>query len=86
MSNETVPDQHTVPQRRSHADIVRTFGATKLRSLLIERGFELPNPSTTQRWADRDSIPGEYWNAIASEGVATLEELAEVAEARKTAA
>jgi hypothetical protein len=76
----------TVPNRRSHADIVRAYGATNLRSYLIEQGFDLPNPSTTQRWADRDSIPEGYWNALARGEIATLTELADAAEARKTAA
>ena len=73
-------------QTRTHAEIVRSHGAQALRSLLIDRGYQLPNPSTTQRWADRDSIPGEYWNAIADAGIATLEELATAAAARKAAA
>ena len=68
---------------RTHAQIVREYGAQALRNLLVGRGCDLGNPSTTQRWADRDSIPGEYWNAIAEAGIASLEELAAAAAERK---
>lgn len=85
MSTQTAPEQHSVPTRRTHSEIVRLFGASNLRRLLIEKGFELPNPTTTQRWADRDSIPDDYWNALAEAGVATLEELAIGADPRPAA-
>lgn len=85
MSATDVPERDLALPIRTHAEVVRAVGAQKLRTMLIERGFELPNPTTTQRWADRDSIPGEYWNALAAEKVATLEELAAHAEARKVA-
>jgi len=68
---------------RTHAQIVRDYGAQALRSHLIGRGYDLGNASTTQRWADRDSIPGEYWNAIADAGIASLDELATAAAGRK---
>jgi hypothetical protein len=35
--------------------------------------------STPQRWADRDSIPGEYWQALVDIGAAELPELAAAA-------
>lgn len=41
--------------------------------------------STPQRWADRDSIPGEYWAALVELDAATLDELAGAADARQQA-
>lgn len=78
-------DVPAVPERRSHADIVRAIGATELHRRLTGRGIVL-TINGVQRWADRDSIPAEYWNALANEGIATLPELATAADARKTAA
>jgi hypothetical protein len=69
---------------RSHAEIVRTVGATKLHGWLTARGFDVAGVSTVQRWADRDSIPGEIWNALEEGGFATLKELAAYAESKKT--
>ncbi len=79
----TVPNPHSSP--RSHAEVLRTFGVANIRPLLEKRGFELSS-TAPQRWADRDSIPGEYWKTLQDEGVASYEELAAAAETRKTAA
>lgn len=37
---------------------------------------------TVRSWKQRDSIPAEYWAALETRGVATLEELAEAAAKR----
>lgn len=67
---------------RDHAGIVRDFGALALARLLNEEGFNV-HSSTPQRWADRNSIPGEYWAVLAGKKVATLQELAVAADKRK---
>ena len=67
---------------RDHATIVRDYGAQALVRLLSSAGLEI-HQSTPQRWADRSSIPGEYWATLAEKGVATLEELAAGAKPRK---
>ncbi|AYJ85758.1 hypothetical protein D3Y57_06965 [Sphingomonas paeninsulae] len=77
--------EQPAPSLRSHGEIVREYGAQRLRTLLTEKGFDV-STTTPQRWADRNSIPGDYWNVISNEGIATLEELAFAAEARKSAA
>lgn len=65
---------------RSHSDIVHAIGAQSLASL---RGVSL---HTARSWAHRDSIPAEHWSSLVREGHASLEELAEAAAARKSAA
>lgn len=60
---------------RSHQKIVQDFGASKLGRALVDAGVEL-RPSSPQRWADRNSIPSEYWAVIVTLGATTLEELA----------
>ena len=67
---------------RKHTQIVREFGAVALGRHLNAKGFEL-SLTAPQRWAERDSIPGEYWNALAEDGIATLEELALSADRRR---
>lgn len=67
---------------RDHAAIVRDYGAQALGRLLSSEGMEV-HQSTPQRWADRSSIPGEYWAFLADKGIATLEELAAGAKPRK---
>lgn len=42
-------------------------------------------PNTAKQWRRNDSIPATYWAAIASNGFASLEELADAAEAKRTA-
>lgn len=68
---------------RDHATIVRDHGAVALARSLNARGFNVHH-STPQRWADRGSIPGEYWKALADEGIASLAELAAAADPRET--
>ena len=69
---------------RSHAEIVRAIGAAALTQHLNSSGFSV-HPSTPQRWADRNSIPGEYWSAVVATGKASLDELAAAAAARRAA-
>jgi hypothetical protein len=69
---------------RDHATIVRDYGAQNLARLLNSAGFVV-HASTPQRWADRSSIPGEYWAIIADRKLASLEELAAAADKRSNA-
>lgn len=66
---------------RTHREIVQTFGASNLARELLARGIEV-HQSTPQRWADRDSIPGEYWSMMVELDAASLAELAEAAARR----
>ena len=67
---------------RSHREIIQAHGAAALVRDLARIGIEV-HQTTPQRWADRNSVPGEYWGALVDLGLGTLEELAEAAEARK---
>lgn len=78
--------QDAVAAPRSHAEIIRSIGAQSIRKTLESEGLDVPSPSGVQQWVQRDSIPGEYWNAFARAGFATLEELAAHAESKKTIA
>lgn len=78
--------QDAVTAPRSHAEIIRSIGAQNLRKALEAAGLDVPSPSGVQQWVQRDSIPGEYWNAFARAGFATLEELAAYAETKKATA
>lgn len=69
---------------RTHSAIVRAIGAAALARLLTEQGVEV-GTSTPQRWADRNSIPGEYWAALDRLNVASLHELAAAADAGQQA-
>lgn len=70
---------------RNHSTIVRDYGAQALARLLTHSGI-IVSPTTPQRWADRDSIPGEYWQLLVDSNVASLEELAAAADKRAEAA
>lgn len=63
---------------RSHQKIVQDHGASALVRDLADRGIKV-HQSTPQRWADRSSIPGEYWKPLVAIGAATLDELATAA-------
>ena len=69
---------------RSHEDIVKAVGASKLAARLPEVGVQV-GASTPQRWADRNSIPSQYWAALVSLEAATLPELAAGAGQRRRA-
>lgn len=47
----------------------------KLGRALVDAGVDI-KPTSPQRWADRNSIPNEYWFAIVELGLTTLDELA----------
>lgn len=68
--------------QRSHRTIIQDYGASKLRRDLAAMGVEL-SVSGPQRWADRNSIPGEYWPTVSHLTGVTVDELAEMAEAAK---
>lgn len=70
---------------RSHAEIIRTPGAASVHSSLQNKGFQSLTLGSVNAWAMRDSIPGEYWKALAEGGFATLDELAAYAESKKVA-
>lgn len=67
---------------RTHQKIVQDHGASSLFRDLSERGVKL-NQTTPQRWADRDSIPSEYWSDVVALGLASLDELANAAALRR---
>lgn len=67
---------------RTHREIVQAHGASALVRDLKVQGVEV-SQTTPQRWADRDSIPGEYWHTLAQLGVSTLDELARSAAASR---
>jgi len=71
---------------RDHATIVRSVGAAALARLLGEQEALQVSASTPQRWADRNSIPGEYWATLSRLGIASLEELAAAADRSAEAA
>lgn len=59
--------------------IIARLGINELAKVL---GIPAKN---VRRWDDMDSIPADWWKPVAEAGVASLEELAEVAEARRVA-
>jgi TPP-dependent pyruvate/acetoin dehydrogenase alpha subunit len=70
---------------RSHRSIVREITVPRLRQFLADRDPDsVPSQSAVQRWGDRDSIPGDVWNALEEGGFATLKELAAYAESKKS--
>lgn len=71
---------------RQHAEIVRKTGAIAVHSRLQAKGFPGLTIGSVHAWGARDSIPGEYWKALAEGGFSTLEELATYAESKKAVA
>jgi hypothetical protein len=67
----------------THSDLIdRAGGPAKVGALL-----EPPvDGNTVKAWKRNDSIPGPYWQAFADANLATLEELAAAAEAKRRAA
>ena len=59
-------------------DIFARVGATEMARRI---GFDDPN--TVHAWKRTGSIPSPHWKALADAGIATLEELAEAAAARR---
>lgn len=64
---------------RTHSQIVAAAGRPE--EVALRRSVSV---HTVRSWAQRDSIPGEHWAGFAKDGVATLEELAVAAAARRT--
>jgi len=71
---------------RSHADIIKDANGPHAVARLIGAAIDA-DPATlesrTRAWNLNKSIPGEYWPLIASLGLATVDELALAAAARK---
>ena len=67
----------------SHRELIfRAGGPAKVGDLL-----DPPvDGNTVKGWARNDSVPGPYWQAFADANLATLEELAAAAEAKRRAA
>jgi len=63
---------------RSHQQIIEDANGSSAVARRI--GAE---PGTVKQWKRLDSIPAPYWAALAGEKIATLEELAEAAAARR---
>lgn len=59
--------------------IIARLGINELARVL---GIPAKN---VRRWDDMDSIPADWWKPICEANVATLEELAKTAEARRVA-
>lgn len=62
---------------QTHADIVKAAGTAE--EVARARNVSI---HTVRSWIQRDSIPAEHWAAFASDGAATLEELAFAAATR----
>jgi uncharacterized protein YjcR len=64
---------------RTHKEIIRAAGIDTLADHL---GVSV---HTVRSWAQRGSIPAEYWAAMAKASIATLEELAAAAALKREA-
>jgi hypothetical protein len=74
------PPQNETP---SHRDLIYRGGG----SARVAESLDPPvDRNTVKAWAFNDSIPGPYWQAFADAKIATLEELAAAAEAKRRAA
>jgi hypothetical protein len=72
----------------SHRDIIDRAGgpaATSRAISLIEEAASRPaiDANTVKAWKRADSIPGAYWQAFRDADLATLNELASAAAARR---
>ena len=70
---------------RDHSTIIRERGIAAVARAVTTATAPV-STAAVQRWADRNSIPGEYWEGIARAGVTTLDELARAAAAKRRAA
>lgn len=61
---------------RSHSDIIKDAGAEAIASIR-----DVP-VNTVRAWAFRDSIPAQHWQALVTENLTTLDELARAAATR----
>jgi len=74
----------------SHRDIIdrgegSTAVARKISEIEEANGRQPVDPNTAKAWKRTDSIPGIYWQAFVDAGLATLEELAAAAAAKRAA-
>lgn len=68
---------------RTHDKIIADAGGP----MAVKRALDITAPIHTVRsWSARKSIPAEYWRSFSSRGLASLEELADAAALRLTAA
>lgn len=67
----------------SHRDLIFRAGGPAKVGESLEPAVAA---NTVKAWALNDSIPGPYWQAFADAKLATLEELAAAAEAKRRAA
>ena len=65
---------------RTHQDIIDAAGGASVLARAIGA-----DPNTAKAWKRTDSIPAPYWTAISEAKLATLEELATAAAARRVA-
>lgn len=70
---------------RTHTQIVKAVGASELAHQLRARGIAIAL-NTPQRWAERDSIPAQYWPDVVAIGAASLNELAIAAATKRSVA
>lgn len=75
----TTDTERVIPVIMFFKPIIARLGINELAKVL---GIPAKN---VRRWDDMDSIPADWWKPIAEAGVATLEELAQLAEARRVA-
>lgn len=68
---------------RTHTDIIMDAGGqTKVANRITTEAAPV-DANLVHAWKREDSIPPAYWPRIVDAGVATLDELARAAEARK---
>lgn len=65
---------------RSHQQIIKDAGGPTSLAKAISA-----DPNTAKAWGRSNSIPAPYWSAVALANLATLEELAIAAAARRAA-
>jgi hypothetical protein len=71
---------------RTHQEVISEAGGAHVLAQLIAENVSGEVELLRKRvwaWVRSDSIPGEYWALLADKGVATVNELAEAAEAKK---
>lgn len=63
---------------RTHEEIIADAGGPAALGRMVDA-----DPNTAKKWKQNKSIPAAYWADIARRGLATLEELAAGAEAKR---
>jgi hypothetical protein len=66
---------------RSHSSIIKDAGGPTVLHRTL--GLEDEKLHAVRSWFQRDSIPPEYWPTMVDHGLATLDELALAAEAKR---